>query len=308
MRRSSAVHAPFMRRSRIVTGLTAPALAGRCAAVRFSGTIGATHAAAQLVRLVCLARRPARHARVPRSSRAAERHHPVHFRPSPSRHLMKPATGRKRPPRLVARFVAISWRDLAVSFGPLLLIAAAAIWVAIRVIHPAPPNTLTISAGPEDSRFWLAAQQYKEILARNGVTLNVLTSSGSLENLKRLADPASRCRSRLRAGRPHGIPSVVRPTRTRGLMSLGSVSILCRSSSSIAARAHAALRIQGQAPRHRRRGQRHAPTGAGAAQGQRHRAGRRDQTAAALGRRRRQALLAGKVDAAFLTAIRRNPR
>ena len=50
---------------------------------------------------------------------------------------MKPATGRKRPPRLVARFVAISWRDLAVSFGPLVLIAVAAIWVAVRLIQPA---------------------------------------------------------------------------------------------------------------------------------------------------------------------------
>ncbi|WP_434108650.1 TAXI family TRAP transporter solute-binding subunit [Paraburkholderia caffeinilytica] len=104
---------------------------------------------------------------------------------------MKPATGRKRPPRLVARFVAISWRDLAVSFGPILLIALVAIWVAVRLIQPAPPSTLTISAGPEGSTFWNAAQKYKEILARNRITLNVLSSEGSLQNLKRLSDPNS---------------------------------------------------------------------------------------------------------------------
>jgi TRAP-type uncharacterized transport system substrate-binding protein len=104
---------------------------------------------------------------------------------------MKPATGRKRPPRLVARFVAISWRDLAVSFGPILLIAIAAIWVAVRLIQPAPPSTLTISAGPEGSTFWNAAQKYKAILARNRITLNVLPSEGSLQNLKRLSDPNS---------------------------------------------------------------------------------------------------------------------
>ncbi|MFM0737830.1 TAXI family TRAP transporter solute-binding subunit [Paraburkholderia xenovorans] len=104
---------------------------------------------------------------------------------------MKPATGRKRPPRLVARFVAISWRDLAVSFGPILLIAAAAIWVAVRLIQPAPPSTLTISAGPTGSTFWNAAQKYKAILARNRITLNVLSSEGSVENLKRLSDPHS---------------------------------------------------------------------------------------------------------------------
>ncbi|SDI08428.1 TAXI family TRAP transporter solute-binding subunit [Paraburkholderia phenazinium] len=104
---------------------------------------------------------------------------------------MKSSTGRK-PPRLVARFVAISWRDLAVSFGPILLIAAAAIWVAVRLIQPAPPDTLTITTGPQGSSFWNAAQKYKAILARNRITLNVLTSEGSAENLKRLADPNSK--------------------------------------------------------------------------------------------------------------------
>lgn len=103
---------------------------------------------------------------------------------------MKLRSGRKRP-RLVARFVAISWRDLAVSFGPILLVSAAAIWIAVRLIQPAPPDTLTISAGPAGSSFWTAAQKYKTILARNGIKLNVLVSEGSADNLKRLTDPAS---------------------------------------------------------------------------------------------------------------------
>src|ERR1700740_1394930 len=102
---------------------------------------------------------------------------------------MKPATGRKRPPRLVARFVAISWRDLAVTFGPILLVSAAAIWLAVRLIPPAPPHTLTMSAGPKGSTFWNAAEKYKAILARNNITLNVLESEGSAQNLQRLADP-----------------------------------------------------------------------------------------------------------------------
>ncbi|HEX3383150.1 MAG TPA: TAXI family TRAP transporter solute-binding subunit [Paraburkholderia sp.] len=102
---------------------------------------------------------------------------------------MKPDTGPTRPTRLVARFVAISWRDLAVSFGPLVLLVIVAIWAAVRLIQPAPPNTLTISAGPVGSTFWNAAQTYKTILARNRITLNVLASQGSQENLKRLSDP-----------------------------------------------------------------------------------------------------------------------
>ncbi|MFD1559247.1 TAXI family TRAP transporter solute-binding subunit [Paraburkholderia silviterrae] len=104
---------------------------------------------------------------------------------------MKFRTGRKPPPRLVARFVAISWRDLAVTFGPILLISAAAIWLAVRLIQPAPPSTLTMSAGPKGSTFWNAAQKYKTILAQNNITVNVLESEGSAQNLQRLSDPAS---------------------------------------------------------------------------------------------------------------------
>ncbi len=104
---------------------------------------------------------------------------------------MNRPTGRKSPPRLVARFVAISWRDLAVSFGPILLVSIAAIWLAVRLIQPAPPSTLTISAGPKGSTFWNTAQKYRAILARNRITLQVLESEGSVENLKRLADPST---------------------------------------------------------------------------------------------------------------------
>ena len=114
--------------------------------------------------------------------------------------------------------MAISWRDLAVSFGPLLLIAVAAIWVAVRLIQPAPPSTLTISAGPDGSTFWNAAQKYKEILARNRITLNILPSEGSLQNLKRLSDPKSNVDVAF-------VQDGVAPgPASEGLMSLGSVA------------------------------------------------------------------------------------
>ena len=56
--------------------------------------------------------------------------------------------------------------------------------------HSAPPSTITITAGPEGSIFRTNAEKYAAILARNGVKLKILSSEGSLENLKRLADPS----------------------------------------------------------------------------------------------------------------------
>ncbi|WP_179401994.1 TAXI family TRAP transporter solute-binding subunit [Burkholderia guangdongensis] len=102
---------------------------------------------------------------------------------------MKPNPRRRQPPRILARFVTVSWRDLALSIGPTLLLAGAAIWFAIALIQPAPPSKLVISSGPPGSTYWNAAQRYKQILAKNGVTLDVLPSEGSAANLARLSDP-----------------------------------------------------------------------------------------------------------------------
>src|ERR1700716_425212 len=102
----------------------------------------------------------------------------------------KPRTRRMAP--TMARFVAISWRDLAISFGPILLISAAAIYLAVRLIQPAPPSTLTIAAGTKGSSFWNSAQKDKTILARTGVRLTALETRGALRILHRLDDPIAR--------------------------------------------------------------------------------------------------------------------
>ena len=89
---------------------------------------------------------------------------------------------------LPKKFALISWRDLALTLGPILLLVAAAVWATYSFVQPAPPDTLTITAGPEGSIFWNHAKKYQEILARNDVELKILPSQGSLENLRRLAD------------------------------------------------------------------------------------------------------------------------
>ncbi|QDQ25053.1 C4-dicarboxylate ABC transporter substrate-binding protein [Chitinimonas arctica] len=111
-----------------------------------------------------------------------------------------PPTGRQRrreirrkiarkvlPARFHARISAVSWRDLAVTLGPFLLFSVLLIAAVITLLDPAPPKTITISSGPEGSAFHKHAEKYRKILARNGITLVVLKSEGSLENLDRLS-------------------------------------------------------------------------------------------------------------------------
>ena len=92
--------------------------------------------------------------------------------------------------RLTARFLSISWRDLAVAVGPIVLVTVLVTWAAYHFVRPAPPDTITITTGTEGSMFRTTAERYKRILARNGVKLEILGSEGSLQNLQRLNDPA----------------------------------------------------------------------------------------------------------------------
>jgi TRAP-type uncharacterized transport system substrate-binding protein len=70
------------------------------------------------------------------------------------------------------------------------LIALALIIAVYWFFHIAPPKTITITSGAEGSVFQRHAERYQKILARNGVTLKILPSEGSIENLKRLIDPS----------------------------------------------------------------------------------------------------------------------
>ena len=117
----------------------------------------------------------------------------------------------------MARFVGISIRDLLVTTAPFLLVTLAVIWAAYWFVRPAPPDTITITSGPQGSSFLLTAEKYRKILARNGVKLKVLTSGGSLDNLRRLADPGFRVDVGFVQG---GVSTGV---KIDGLVSLGSM-------------------------------------------------------------------------------------
>jgi hypothetical protein len=88
-----------------------------------------------------------------------------------------------------ARLASLVGRGLSVSMGLILVVAIAAGLLVFLFFNSAPPTTLTMTSGPEGSSFRVVAGQYKKILARDGVKLEILTSQGSRDNLARLADP-----------------------------------------------------------------------------------------------------------------------
>ena len=60
---------------------------------------------------------------------------------------------------------------------------------AFTFFNTAAPRTLTITSGPAGSTFHRYAERYQKILAKEGVTLKILPSDGSSDNLQRLANP-----------------------------------------------------------------------------------------------------------------------
>src|ERR1051325_7064073 len=91
---------------------------------------------------------------------------------------------------LVPRFriSTVSWRDAALTLLPFALLLSVILWVTLRFVNPAPPTTIVMTSGADGSMFQVNAARYAKILAKQGVTLKILPSQGSLENLKRLSE------------------------------------------------------------------------------------------------------------------------
>jgi TRAP transporter TAXI family solute receptor len=88
---------------------------------------------------------------------------------------------------IVARpLLELSRRDIALIFLPLAVLLAVAFWGVARYVQPAPPKVVVMSTGPIDGAYHDFAQRYKAVLAEYGVTLKLVASAGSVENLERL--------------------------------------------------------------------------------------------------------------------------
>jgi len=120
--------------------------------------------------------------------------------------------------RAVARLDAAFGRGLVRAFGLVLLAALAVSLFAFGFFDSAAPSSLTITSGPEGSNFRRTAEQYQKILARSGVTLHILASEGSRDNLAKLANP------KLKVDVGFVLGGEADAAAVEKLMSLGSIS------------------------------------------------------------------------------------
>lgn len=95
--------------------------------------------------------------------------------------------------------------------------ASAILWF----VRSAPPRTITITTGPADGSFQRYAGEYAKLLNKEGVTLRILPSQGSIENLTRLKSGEQGVDIGFVIG---GVADTTEPNALAGLESLGSVA------------------------------------------------------------------------------------
>ena len=77
------------------------------------------------------------------------------------------------------------------TFGPAILITVIGFVIAWQFVNPAPPRQIRIATGSDQGAYYLFARRYREQLAQEGIELEILTTAGSLENLRLLVDDSA---------------------------------------------------------------------------------------------------------------------
>ena len=81
-------------------------------------------------------------------------------------------------------------RDRLKVYGPALLLSGLVFALLFQLVEPAPPERLVLASGMPGGAYHRFAQEYRGLLAREGVELEVRATSGSVENLRLLREGA----------------------------------------------------------------------------------------------------------------------
>ena len=81
------------------------------------------------------------------------------------------------------------WDSFKLLLGPTacVVLTLLGFWIAYQFVDPAPPSEFTIATGSESGAYYRFAQRYRDILARDEITLHIRTTAGSQENLELLS-------------------------------------------------------------------------------------------------------------------------
>lgn len=121
-------------------------------------------------------------------------------------------------PKMLSKLNGIFGQGQIVSISIIVFLALALGTAVLVFMNFGAPNSITITSGPRGSAFERVAERYKKILAKEGVTVNILPSEGSRDNLEKLSNP------KVAVDLGFVLSGEVSKAGTGNLVSLGSVS------------------------------------------------------------------------------------
>jgi len=86
------------------------------------------------------------------------------------------------------RYTLLSLRDLLVSVGPFVLLAVLMLGGAYWWLDPNPPKHVRLATGPAQSAYATFGQRYAKALAKDGITVELVPTEGSADNLRLLRE------------------------------------------------------------------------------------------------------------------------
>ncbi len=116
------------------------------------------------------------------------------------------------------RLYATFGRSMVIAFLAIIVTTSVLVSSLMFFFGSAPPTSISMASGPKESSYYRTAQRYKDLLAKQGVKVNIIETDGSIDNLQRLLAP----NSKIDVG---FVQSNLPPnTDVSKLMSLGSIS------------------------------------------------------------------------------------
>lgn len=81
-----------------------------------------------------------------------------------------------------------TFKEICKIYGLGFVLVVIALVVAYQFVAPAPPSTLTIATASKEGAYYSFGQKYKEYFAKENIELQVIETSGSVENIQLLKD------------------------------------------------------------------------------------------------------------------------
>jgi len=87
---------------------------------------------------------------------------------------------------ITRKLALLEFREKAKIAIPALVFVLVAFWITAQFVEPAPPRHIVLACGPLEGAYYAYGQRYRDLIASQGITVELRTTEGAVENLNLL--------------------------------------------------------------------------------------------------------------------------